>query len=399
MRWTVSLFLGLSLSCGASALPVSERGEARGPSADKLADAYRRFSFEQCDKGGCAEALAASAGDRLDSGPSPRATLTSNPDPEWLVDWDKLPVSASRKPYVYKALALAASMKSWKTQCEEAYRRYDKDLTARLQSINGAIKKADADPNPYDRLAALLALRPRNPNTEPDAFADSGDPVRFRIEEAIFESFEATQRTFVYLVLGYAPKDDLVRTMHQREPRESERDLYCYRASKGGVKGISPSPASSAEFDDVRGVVAPLFIDARARWLEGRPKELADVTRARFKKALLPNPQLPPGVRAMTLTKVREFTRDGKDASALVTLFSERYDGGKLVKIDETIRAKFADWPSGLTLGEGDIVSFWGTEDSMKETTIKSTPELEHLSRATVVYEVETKTGKKLSYF
>jgi hypothetical protein len=150
-------------------------------------------------------------------------------------------------------------------------------------------------------------------------------------------------------------------------------------------------------------MVKPVLSAERVREIEKRRAELADVTRARFKKTEV-DPGLPPGVREMSEGRVQRFERNGKGATVVLLLLTEKTDpSGKAQKIDETITAEFADWPSGVVLDVGDAISFYGIEQKQKDTIIKSSPTLEHLSRETSVLgkhlSKATTRGKTLVYF
>ena len=142
--------------------------------------------------------------------------------------------------------------------------------------------------------------------------------------------------------------------------------------------------------------------------VEARRKELGDVTKAKFAKVKVANPQLPTGVREMTQSKIMSFSRDGRGARITSVVTREErstLSNGKtrVSKIDDNAIMTFADWPSNLVLEPGDSVTFYGAELSVKETILKSTPELEHRSRE---YKIEgkhvtraTAKGKTTTYF
>lgn len=350
-------------------------------------DVYRAFGYLACKQGeSCAKTFAGRVGVDLGANgaapaANPRSTL-DNPDPVWIPEWARLPASREGAHYAYEALALAAIHKSYRAECEKAYVAYDKDLTARLDKLDKAVAALNRDPNPYDRLGGLLKLEPPKPDkSRMHPFAEGTDPVRYRWESAVFEAFEDTKRTFVYAFDGYAPSDALLSVMHPRQPREHELDAFCIMAAKGSIGGIAPLPDTSSWDSGVRSMVKKFVSDDRSAQISRRRAELADVVRAKFAKVKVPNPQLPPGVREITVGKIQSFSRDGKKAIITSVIVREDRVGPKLVKVDDNATAVFDDWPSGVVLNPGDGVSFYGAETSVKEVVLKSTPELEHKSR------------------
>jgi hypothetical protein len=360
---------------------------------------YKSFGFASCRAGdNCARTFSIRAGaDIGDKGankvPNPRASL-SNPDPLWLPEWSRLPTGDAGAHYAYEALTLAAVHRSYRAECEKAYDGYAKDLTARLDKLEKEVAAANREPNPYDRLGALLKLEPPKPDkSRMHDLAEGADPVRYKWEVAVFEAFEDTKRTFLYAFDGYPPSDTLLGVIHPRLPKDQELDAFCLAAATGKVAGVPALPDTSSWDAGVRAMVRRFVPEERASALERRRGELADVVKAKFAKVKVPNPQLPPGVREMTLGKIESFARDGK--KAIVTSLVKREDkvGAKLVKSDDTATAVFEDWPSGVVLEPGDAVTFYGAEINVKELIIKSTPEVEHKSRT---YQLEPKHVTKI---
>ncbi len=389
-------------ACGASQEDPKEVLD--GPHADTstIAATYRAWDFSTCataDK--CADSFREKASQKPNV--NPKGSM-QNPDPKWIPDWESLPKGDDGARYVYEALVLAATNRTWSKRCDDAYATYAKKVDDDLADLTQLVAKESRDPNPYDRLSALLAWKPKGDPETPGEFTAGSDPVRYEIEASIFDAFEATNRTFLYLVKGYAPSDAVLATMHKREPRAYERDSYCLDASRGLIAAVPKLPTLSPGVDEVRSMVLPVFTPERIRQIEKRRQELVEVTRAKFAKAKVSNPSLPPGVRDMTEGRVQRFERDGKGATVVLLLFAEKTDAsGKLQKIDETITASFADWPSGVVLEMGDALSFYGIEQSLKDTIIKSSPTLEHLSRETTVLAKHlskvTSKGKTFVYF
>lgn len=384
----------LTLSACGPATPADAPAAARPTprvDAGRLAEVYSSFSYGNCQSGDdCPAVFAKAVGADLGPsgkrpGPNPRATM-KNPDPGWLPEWGRLPESEAGAHYTYEALALAAVQRSWSHACDEAYRSYKKEADERLAALDRAIAEKNRDPNPYDRLGALLSLEPDKPKKESlGEFVKGSDAVRFRWEAAVFEAFEDTARTFVYSFDAYAPSEALVATMRPRQPEKYERDAFCLDASTGKIPGVKPLPDTSAWDADVRGMVKLAVPPARAQAIEQRRKELSTQVRLKFQKVMLPDPKLPPGVRELELTNISRFERDGRAAIVTSTTTREERAGGKTIKIDETRQTTFADWPSGVILAPGDSVSFYGAETRVKDTVIRSTPELEHLSRETAL--------------
>lgn len=396
----VSLLAG----CGPSPeeTPIAAPSSPASGDTGAIAATYRMWDFTSCSAAEtCAETFREKSGQP--KGKNPKRAM-KNPDPTWIPEWDSLPSGDEGTRYVYEALALAATNRTWAKRCDEAYAEYAKGLDTRLREVSDVVQKAGRDPNPYDKLSALLALKPKSDPDAPSEFAVGSDPARFEAETAIFDAFEATNRTFLYMVSRYAPSDAVVAAMHKREPRAYERDAFCLDASRGLVASVPKLPTLAPAADEVRAMVAPVLPDTRIREVEKRRTELGDLTKAKFAKAKMPSPSLPPGVREMSEGKVQRFERNGKGATVVLLIFSEKTDAsGKVQKIDETITADFADWPSGVVLDVGDSISFYGIEQKQKDTVIKSAPTLEHLSRETSVLAKHltkaTTKGKTLVYF
>ncbi len=382
-----SILAGAMLvACGGSPENVATEASPAPPAGDtsRLVETYRAWDFSSCESAEkCAESFRERAGQPPSKNPK---RAMKNPDPTWIPEWDSLPAGDDGTRYVYEALALAANNRSWAKRCDEAYAEYAKGLDVRMREVDDVVSKESRDPNPYDRLSALLALKPKSDPESPSEFTTGSDPARFEAESAIFDAFEATNRTFLYLVGHYAPSDAVQAVMHKREPRAYEHDAFCLDASRGLSSAIPKLPTLAPSADEVRAMVRPAIAPERVREIEKRRAELADLTRAKFKKADVDSPSLPPGVREMSQGRVQRFERNGKGATVVLLLLSEKTDAsGKAQKIDETITADFADWPSGLVLDVGDALSFYGIEQKQKDTIIKSSPTLEHLSRETSV--------------
>ncbi|NUO49945.1 MAG: hypothetical protein HOV80_13910 [Polyangiaceae bacterium] len=378
------------VACGGDPKPIPETAPSRSAiSPQRVAQVYEGFSFGNCTTGDdCPKVLAKAVG--ADLGPSgkapaanPRASM-KNPDPTWIPEWDQLPSSDKDAHYAYEALALAAVQRTWAASCDAAYKKHKATIDEKLTTLDRAIAEKNRNPNPYDRLAGLLALEPDKPKKDALAeFAPGSDAVRYRWETAVFDAFEDTARTFVYVFDAYAPSDELIAVMKARQPESYERDAFCLDARAGKIAGVKPLPDTSAWDGDVRGMVKLAVPAATAKAITERRAELATQVRLKFAKAKMPNPTLPTGVRELEVANIQAFERDGK--KAIVTSVSTREDktGGRTVKIDETVITTFADWPSGIVLAPGDKVTFYGAELKVKDTTIRSTPELEHLSRQT----------------
>ncbi len=415
----LALMFGSLSGCG----PATPEPNADGPedkdaaAKSKLAkvkEVYEAFDHTACKKGdNCARLFAQRAG--LDLGPSGNAAVPNprkhlpNPDAAWIPEWPKLPNSEAGAHYVFEALTLAAVRKSWRASCELAYGEYAKKLGERVEKMEQAIAEKNREPNPYDRLGGLYGLAVDKPDKgNLGEFKPGSDAVRYRWEAALFEAFEDTGRTFVYAVDGYPPSDELIAVLHPRQPKEYEREAFCIEAAAGRVPEV-PAPPDTSSWDvQVRDMVSPVVPEERIKAVEARRKELADVTKAKFAKVKVANPQLPTGVREMTQSKIQSFSRDGRGAR--ITSVVTREERGSLssgktrvTKIDDNAVMTFADWPSNLVLAPGDSVTFYGAELSVKEIILKSTPELEHRSRE---YKIEgkhvtraTAGGKTTTYF
>ncbi len=404
-----ALVFSFVLACGSEPqadAPPTSRGSV---DATRLVEVYNGFSFGNCQSGDdCPRVFAKAAG--VDLGASgkqpaanPRRSMKS-PDPAWIPEWDRLPGDEAGAHYAYEALALAAVQRSWAASCDAAYAAHEKSIDEELATLDRGIAEKNRDPNPYDRLAGLLALEPAQPKKGAlGEFVAGSDAVRYRWEAAVFEAFEDTARTFVYTFDAYAPDDALLETMRPRQPRAYERDAFCLDASRGAIANVKPLPDTSAWDADVRGMVRFAVPAERAKEIAERRRQLSVQVRAKFAKTKIPDPKLPTGIREITLDRVTAFERDGKRATVTAVSTREEKSGAKTVKIDDTATAAFADWPSGVILAPGDAVSFYGAEVRVKDTVIRSTPELEHLSRASAleakhVTKIVTK-GQTKKYF
>jgi hypothetical protein len=371
------------------ATPASKLGRVK--------EVYQAFDFTECrPKENCARRFAERAGLNLGSEgknplPNPRAHLP-NPDETWITAWAELPTGEPGSHYVFEALTLAAVHKTWRAACEKAHAEYDKEFTERYDKLDKAIAERNKEPNPYDRLGGLLSIEPDKPEKalldprKGGDFRKGSDAARYRWETALFDAFEETGRTFVYTFDAYAPSDELLAVMHPRQPKSFELEAFCLDAWRGNVPALDPPPDTSGWDTYVKKMVRPPVLDEQVRLVDKRRGELADVTRAKFAKAKLPNPQLPTGIREMTIREIKSFTRDGKKAMIRSTTTKEdrvSMPNGKtkVSKIDDNATTTFADWPSNVEVSPGDVVSFYGAELSVKEVIVRSTTELEHRSR------------------
>ncbi len=367
---------------------AGDRARSEADKDERLVEAYRSFSFERCADApkSCPTQFARSVDATIDGDYNPRSTVR-NPDPDFLIEWTKLPSGTKSSRYTWQALTLAAIQRTWLAQCEARYEEWAKATTARLAEFQSAIASTTKQTNPYDRLSELRALEPPKPKKDKiHEFAAGSDVLRWHWEVAQFDAFEETRRTFVYVFDGYVPSDELLRVLHPRQPREYERDAYCLEASRGNVEGVPALPDTSSWDAEVRGMVRLAVPEARAADLESRRADLARIAENRFAKAKLPNPQLPSGMKEHTLEGLKTFAREGRGAAITLLRTRAEDDVGptgkpRRLEIDESISASFAEWPTGVELGSGDLVAFYGVEVTSKDTVIKSTPELEHLSR------------------
>lgn len=410
------LLLLLSLTACGGAEPGAEvpQGDAAAAKLAKVAPTYESFDYSACKSGeNCARTFAQRAG--IDLGvsgknkvPNPRKHIP-NPDATWLRSWTELPNSEAGAHYTFEALTLAAVRKSWRAGCDAAYQRYAKKLGERLDKLDQEIAEFNKQPNPYDRLGGLLGIVTEKPDkSNLNELVPGSDPVRYRWEAAVFEAFEDTGRTFVYSFDAYPPSDELLAVIHPRQPKEYEREAFCMEAAAGRVSEFAAPPDTSSWDAQVRDMVREVVPPEVQKTIENRRKEMRDVTRAKFAKVKLANPQLPPGVRELTVNNIRSFSRDGRTAQVVSLTTKEEkttLSNGKsrVTKIDDNAVTTFTDWPSGVVLEPGDSVSFYGAELSVKEVIMKSTPELEHRSRE---YKIDgkhvtklTAKGKTLKYF
>jgi hypothetical protein len=382
-----ALFL---LACGSTPAPEpTTTSSSAAVSSQRVSQVYEGFSFGNCTTGDdCPRVFAKAVGADLGANGkaptgNPRASM-KNPDPEWIPEWDRLPSSDKDAHFAYEALALAAVQRTWAASCDAAYKKHKASIDEKLTALDRSIAEKNRNPNPYDRLGGLLALEPEKPRKGAlGEFSPGSDAVRYRWETAVFDAFEDTARTFVYVFDAYAPSDELLAVMKPRQPESYERDAFCLDASTGKIAGVKPLPDTSAWDGDVRGMVKMAMPAATAKAIGERRAELATQVRLKFAKAKVANPALPTGVRELEVANIQGFERDGR--KAIVTSVSTREDksGSRTIKIDETVITTFADWPSGIVLAPGDKVTFYGAELKVKDQTIRSTPELEHLSRQT----------------
>jgi hypothetical protein len=385
--WLVALFL---VACGGDPKPTPETAASTSAvSPQRITQVYEGFSFGNCATGDdCARVFAKAVGADLGArgkapAANPRATM-KNPDPTWIPEWDRLPSGDKDAHFTYEALALAAVQRSWSASCDAAYEKHKASMDEKLGALDRAIAEKNRNPNPYDRLAGLLALEPDKPQKGAlGEFSPGSDALRYRWETAVFEAFEDTARTFVYVFDAYAPSDELLGVIKARQPESYERDAFCLDASSGKIAGVKPLPDTSAWDGDVRGMVKLAVPAATAKAIAERRAELATQVRLKFAKAKVANPSLPTGIRELQTASIQGFERDGRRAMVTSVSTREEKNGSRTIKVDETVITTFADWPSGVVLSPGDKVSFYGAELKVKDQTIRSTPELEHLSRQT----------------
>jgi hypothetical protein len=362
-------------------LPTEEPDKK--PDFSRVANVYADWGFSSCDgEAACAKTFAEKAGVTLQQNPK---GVIASPDPDWIPEWSKLPETADGAHFTFEALVLAAANKTYRKRCEGAYETYAKALDKDVADVRAVIAREATDPNPYDRISALLALRPAKDPPKPGEFVKGSDPARFDVECAIFDSFEATNRTFVYTVGGYAPTDALLGAIHRREPPSDERDAFCLAASRGEIDGVPALPTPPGT-EEVKGMVRAVVDPEVAARLDQRRADLKEQTRLKFEKGKAPNPSLPPGVRSISDGSVTAFVRDGQGAElALKTSVESTSSSGKIERVDEVMKVTFADWPSGVTLDVGDTLSFYGVDVSVKETLLDDTSKKHHLSRESKV--------------
>lgn len=393
----------LALTSGCGEPPESRLPTDEPPKVDfsRVPAVYAEFGFSSCDGDpDCARTFAEKAG--VTRVQNPKGVIP-NPDATWIPSWSDLPETSEGAHFTYEALVLAATNKSYRKRCESAHEAWGKALDAELSDAKAVIARETNDPNPYDRITALLALRPAKDPLKPGEFVNGSNPARYAVEVAIFDAFEATNRTFVYTVGGFAPTDALLGAIHQREPLADEQDAFCLAASRGEIDGIPPLPdvaGTEGVKSMVRAVVEPEVVSR----LERRKKELVEITRVKFEKGKAPNPSLPPGVKSISDGTVSGFVRDGQGAEVLIKTTAESTTpSGKVERTDETMKVTFPDWPSGVSLDLGDTLSFYGVDVSVKETLLDDTSKKYHLSRESKVtgkhvMRISTK-GKTLVYF
>ena len=250
------------VACGGDPKPNPETATPTSAiSPERVSQVYEGFSFGNCTSGDdCPKVFAKAVG--ADLGPTgkapaanPRASM-KNPDPTWIPEWDRLPSSDKDAHYAYEALALAAVQRSWAASCDAAYKKHKASIDEKLQALDRAVAEKNRNPNPYDRLGGLLALEPDKPKKDAlGEFSPGSDAIRYRWETAVFDAFEDTARTFVYVFDAYAPSDALLGVMKPRQPESYERDAFCLDASTGKIAGVKPLPDTSAWDGDVRGMV------------------------------------------------------------------------------------------------------------------------------------------------
>lgn len=404
----LGVVFSLSVVCALAAASCGETPEPRLPTDEepkvdfsRVPKVYAEFGFSSCEgDADCAKTFAEKAG--VTRVQNPKGVI-ANPDAEWIPEWSQLPETSEGAHFTFEALVLAATNKTYRARCESAYNAWAKALDTEIAEAKAVIVREANDPNPYDRISTLLALRPAKDPAKPSEFLKGSNPARFDVEVAIFDAFEATNRTFVYTVGGFAPTDALLAVIHRREPQPEERDAFCLAASRGEIDGVPPLPTvegTEGVKNMVRAVVDPEVVTR----LERKRKELAEQTRLKFEKGKVPNPSLPPGVRSISDGTVSGFVRDGQGAEVLIKTTAETTTpSGKIERVDEILKVEFPDWPSGVALDLGDTLSFYGVEVSTKETLLDDTSKKHHLSRESKVtgkhvMRIATK-GKVFTYF
>ena len=379
-----------------------------------VAAAYARFTFESCPQGDCVEKLSAAAGvkDTTDKGGyyvrfNPRAG--KNPDPVWLPGWDTLPTRASSNDAkkVYEALAVAASMKTWQVRCHADYAKLHERLVADDANLEAAIAKARAEPNPYLRLDALVALRPAGALKDLDFETALAKIVggRYLLELAILDAFRTTGREPIYFIIdGLVAPDEILARGRPRSELAIERENYCSLALESGTSITPPPYLGRSEFLGSGQVKSPVdaarvaqFTATRAQIRADNQKTFAPTTPYnRSSRVEAETDSAKSLTHIVTDSRVKSTKRTGDRLVVVLDgVFESTYDydcrtngytlddigvrhpivfcsHGKRV-VNRTVTITFADVPETTTPAPGDHLDFFGTSTGSVEKTLLTT--------------------------
>jgi hypothetical protein len=408
-----------------SAAPYDEAA-----TAEKLRTVLPTFTFESCSDGlDCSKKLEeASGAERVYQGNlayqfNPRRSM-SNPDAEWIPGWDSLPTDdgPSKANLVFKAIALARVSRTWSERCDGAFAAAKERLDALEKSTREGITAAQAQPNVYSRISALLALR--------EKFAATKNPLdryvgpRLELELAILEAFRTTGRDYVYFLHKLGPSGEELGRLRARKDEAFERDAFCFLARKQGSEEVPNGPGVDSYFAPAAKYVRPLFTPERTQELEKTLTALRQEAASPFQfKGSLGDPISSGSPSSVVVeghpglvryedrnVQVKSVKASGKGtlvelAGVLKTSFpydcvqtkqvesiqqdgtvvyAKRCKSGELT-IDTTTLVSFEELPEGLTLQPGDQLELYAIHKDRKlETPVKGKNRIKEVHRFTL---------------
>jgi len=202
-------------------LPAAEQ-------ARRIAAAYAAWTEEDTTSADCSVYFAACAEDferragldpKVPLAESPRAFM-KNPDPTWIVGWDRIPEDPGQRHLVFGALTYAAALRTHFHGCSQRFRKVEAARVAQDEAASREIEKARAEPNLYKRLGSLVRLR-----TELRHELAGTTGVLYALERAIFEEFERSGRRVVYELQHQRSED--VALLRPALSTSEEEDLFC----------------------------------------------------------------------------------------------------------------------------------------------------------------------------
>jgi hypothetical protein len=169
----------------------------------------------------CADAFARQAGfDPQDlSAKNPRAFMQS-PDPRWIPGWAQIPTDQGRRHVTFGALARAAAMKHFFTNCQKDFDAVDLTRAEETERLGRELEAIDKLENPYARLGRLVTYR----RELKQRFNDPVGP-RYALELAVYERFSKAGRGFLYELQNQRSED--AAAFRPAFTTDEERDLFC----------------------------------------------------------------------------------------------------------------------------------------------------------------------------
>jgi hypothetical protein len=432
-------------------MPALAAAQGKAPydaeaSAKAVLDVYKTFDFSRCDGGDCGGVFSAAAGIKTYSDSrysyqfNPRLSMT-NPDPEWIPGWDKLPSDdgPTKATEVYRALAQAASNRTWQARCHADYAKYEELLLAKDEEMKAAIAERVAEPNPYTRVAKLLALRPRDDDKIPSRERAVGG--RYELEVAIKAAYKDAGWDYVYALMRLSPPEELMRILRPRQDSAFERDAYCLAAAERGLGATPALPSGPVYHDRVRPLLKPVISPERAKEVEAKLTSLRESARKGLIEGVNINDPISGGAPSSVEVpghpglvhfessdlKVKSVKKDGDKVVAELfqtstrefpiscvrtkrvlkiepdgtLVYEEKCTWGKMTA-DFSVIVTFAALPEGAGVAVGDSFELFGVHKGTKEKKLVDTKSKIHTASTTEI-DAEaliaiTRDGKQKTY-